>query len=556
MKKIKCECGHVNPEGTVLCEACGKPIEENQHIDGNDKKKLINMRYDGSARRSLTYNRSIIDKIWSFFSSVKVGVWLIVIALVASALGTIFPQQIYIPADAVSRDPAIYYEDQFGIFGKIYYQLGFYDLYSSWWYMILIALIGISLVICSIDRVVPLHRALKMQKPKRHETIINRQRLYSESTNVSSEAKQRVIKKLEKLRYKVRSDDGHILAEKGRFSRWGPYVNHIGLIIILIAALVRMTPLLYLDDYVWVREGQQVVIPGTDGEYYIENKEFILETYDEDDERFKDALARIDGQVPKNFQSNVIIYKNIDASVPGAEPNLEKVKEDKIWLNHPLKFDGYTLYQAGYQQNEFTNMSFKIHESNDSDQEAIESFTIDLTSPETEYEFESGFRVVIDKYYPDYVLEDSEPRSETKFPRNPAFVFFIYPPNTESPEISFVGIGKNIDATGENQYKLGIVDFEMHDVSGLSVRRDYTLPLFGLGALIFMIGVVQGMYWQHRRIWIHPKGQGILLAAHTNKNWYGVKKDIEKVISDTNIKMVVDQQELDEHDKNKEGNNE
>lgn len=80
MKKIQCECGHVNPEGTVLCEACGVcVIEDNQHIEGNDKTKLINMRYDGSARRSLTYNRSIIDKIWSFFSSVTVGVWLIVI---------------------------------------------------------------------------------------------------------------------------------------------------------------------------------------------------------------------------------------------------------------------------------------------------------------------------------------------------------------------------------------------------------------------------------------------------------------------------------------------
>src|SRR5690625_6649213 len=120
------------------------------------------MRYDGSARRSLTYNRSIIDKIWSFFSSVKVGVWLIVIALVASALGTIFPQQIYIPADAVSRDPAIYYEDQFGIFGKIYYQLGFYDLYSSWWYMILIALIGISFVIFSSVRVFTLYIVLTL----------------------------------------------------------------------------------------------------------------------------------------------------------------------------------------------------------------------------------------------------------------------------------------------------------------------------------------------------------------------------------------------------------
>lgn len=555
MKKIKCECGHVNPEGTVLCEACGKPIQENQHIDGNNKTKLINMRYDGSARRSLTYNRSIIDKIWSFFSSVKVGVWLIVIALVASALGTIFPQAMYIPAEAENRNPAVFYEDWYGLLGKVYYQLGFHELYSSWWYMILIALIGISLVICSIDRVVPLHRALKMQKPKRHETFINRQRLYSESINVSSDKKQQVIENLKKHRYKVRSDDGHVLAEKGRFSRWGPYVNHIGLIIILIAALLRMTPLLYLDDYVWVREGQQVVIPGTDGEYYIENKEFILETYDEDDERFKDAIAMQGGSVAKNYQTNLVIYKNVDASIPGAEPNLEKVLEDKVWMNHPLKFDGYTLYQSGYQQNEFSNMTFKIHETNDSDQEALETFTIDLSSPEMEYEFESGFKVVVDQYFPDYYLDNGEPRSETKYPRNPAFVFKVYPPNDENPEISFAGIGKNIDATGENMYKIGFVDFEMHDVSGMTLRRDYTLPLFGLGALIFMIGVVQGMYWQHRRIWIHPKGNKILLAAHTNKNWFGVKKDIERAISDTNIKMVVDQQELEEHDKNKEGNN-
>src|SRR5690625_1361587 len=86
MNKIKCECGHVNPEGTILCESCGKPIEENQHVEGNDKRKLLNMRYDGTARRSLTYNKSIVDKIWNFFSSVKVGVSLIAITLVASAL--------------------------------------------------------------------------------------------------------------------------------------------------------------------------------------------------------------------------------------------------------------------------------------------------------------------------------------------------------------------------------------------------------------------------------------------------------------------------------------
>lgn len=38
------------------------------------------------------------------------------------------------------------------------------------------------------------------------------------------------------------------------------------------------------------------------------------------------------------------------------------------------------------------------------------------------------------------------------------------------------------------------------------------------------------------------------MAAHTNKNWFGLKKDIETVTENTNIKMVEDQQELGEKD--------
>ena len=92
------------------------------------------MRYEGSARRSQTYNKTIIDKIWNFFSSVKVGVWLIVITLVASAVGTIFPQEMYIPPTMPAEE---YYQDQYGWFGKLYYQLGFNNLYSSWWYLVI-----------------------------------------------------------------------------------------------------------------------------------------------------------------------------------------------------------------------------------------------------------------------------------------------------------------------------------------------------------------------------------------------------------------------------------
>lgn len=67
LKEIKCEsCGHVNPQGTQLCQSCGKMIDSD--YDKNKIKDL--MRYDGSAIRSKTRSRSIFDKIWIFFTSI------------------------------------------------------------------------------------------------------------------------------------------------------------------------------------------------------------------------------------------------------------------------------------------------------------------------------------------------------------------------------------------------------------------------------------------------------------------------------------------------------
>src|SRR5690606_15004048 len=117
-----------------------------------------------------------------------------------------------------SSNPAAYYVEQYGAFGKIFYDLGFNDLYSSWWYLILIASIGVSLVICSLDRVVPLYRALNNQRVGRHESFLRRQRLYSRTAATQPERDFEVVKKrLKDKRYRIREENGYILAEKGRF---------------------------------------------------------------------------------------------------------------------------------------------------------------------------------------------------------------------------------------------------------------------------------------------------------------------------------------------------
>ncbi|MBM7584399.1 cytochrome c biogenesis protein [Bacillus pakistanensis] len=535
MKEIKCECGHINPIGTILCESCGRALTEEAN-----SKKLHDMRYEGSARRSQTYNKSVIDKVWNFFSSVKVGVWLIVVTLIASAVGTILPQEMYIPNTV---QPEQYYADAYGWFGEIYYRLGFHDLYGSWWYLLLIASIGISLVICSLDRVIPLYRALKKQKVSRHDGFLRRQRYFSETTVENSEETIELLKKkMKDKRYRVREEDGNLLAEKARFSRWGPYVNHIGLIIFLFGGMLRFVPGMYVDEVLWIREGETKAIPGTKQEYYLENKNFTLETYDKSNEVFNKAIEE-NGTVAKNYQSDVVLYRSEDKKVAGQDNEFKKMKEEDIQVNHPLKFDDYAVYQTSYKLDEFKSMSFNL--TNKESGKDFGKITVDLFNPKETYKLDNQYKIELMGYYPDFSGFDDkgEPQTKSPVPNNPAFLFKMFSPEKPEGEISFVGIRKNLEPLGENEYKMSFAGIETRDVSALTVRKDLTLWILGIGGAIFMIGVIQGSYWNHRRIWIRRVNEQVLVAGHTNKNWHGLKKEIEYVLDGTNLIIPSDQQQ-------------
>ncbi len=536
MEKVKCECGHINPHGTILCEACGKILDEK--MNQND---LLDMRYEGSARRSQTYNKTIIDKVWNFFSSVKVGVTLIVVTLIASIIGTVLPQEgnlsIQIPVNQ-------YYEERYGWFGKIYYTLGFHDLYGSWWYLLLIASIGVSLVICSLDRVIPLYKALKNQKVTRNSGFLKRQRLYSEKQIDNTGGDIAIVKeRLTKKRYSVMEENGNLLAEKGRFSRWGPYINHIGLIIFLIGAMLRFAPGFYVNEALWIKEGDTLAIPGTNKEYYLTNHQFILELYDESDgEVYKEALNQ-KGGVVKNYQSNITLYK-AEESLPGEKPKLHKLEDYQIQVNKPLKFDQYAIYQSSYRLNEIAKMTFSL-----TDKESGQTFgdiTIDLTNPVENYDLGNGYQVELMSYFPDFQIVDGEPSTKSSKPVNPAFAFKMVTPDKPQGEVSFAAIQQTIEPMGENKYKMTFKSVDTVNYSGLTVRKDLTLPIIALGGVIFLIGVAQGSFWYHRRIWLKQENGVILLAGHTNKNWYGFAKEIETIVHGTKIPVPVDQTLLKE----------
>lgn len=537
MQNLKCECGHANPHGTVLCESCGRALTEEAK-----KESLVDMRYEGSARRSQTYNKTIIDKAWNFFSSVKIGIWIIVLILVAASFGTILPQEFYLPSNVPAET---YYEDVYGTFGKVYYMIGFHNLYNSIWFSALIAALGVSLVIASLDRVIPLYRALKTQRVDRHESFMKKQRLFAEQAALIKETDlQKVRNELKKKRYKIREENGALLAEKGRFSRWGPYVNHVGLIIFLIGSMLRSVEGLYIDELLWIREGETLQLPGTKGEYYVKNENFTVENYGEegDPEVFNEALERV-GTVVKNYQTDAILYRNENNELPGAEPQLSELEKDDIQVNQPLKFDQFAVYQTSFRKDEMKAMRLAL--KNKSTGEEMGELTVDFFEQQDLYDLGGGYTVELLGFYPDFdgFSEEGEPKSKSPLPNNPAFLFNMISPEHPDGEVSFVQIQNTMEPVGETDYKMVFKNLETRDVSALTIRKDLTLPILGLGGIIFMIGVIQGSYWNHRRIWLREKNGRLYVAGHTNKNWYGLKKELDFVLKGTSISVPEDQEE-------------
>ncbi|KKK34736.1 cytochrome c biogenesis protein ResB [Salinicoccus sediminis] len=541
LKEIKCEsCGHINPPGTQLCQSCGKMIDSD--YDQNKIKDL--MRYDGSAVRSKTRSKSIFDRIWIFFTSVKVGVSIILAITVAAAIGTIFPQEYYIP---IGVDPGEHYQENYGTLGYLYYSMGFHNLYSSWWFLVLNGLLALSIIAASIDRGIPLFKSLSRQHVKKHGSFFRRQRLFLNTERPADTSS--LIDAFSRKRYKVRQDGDSYLLEKGRLSRYGPYINHMGLILLLFGSMLRFFPGMYVDEILYLKEGETEEIPTTQGQYYVKNERFVIDTYDkEDGEVFQQALSE-GSDLVSNFQTDIVFYKNNSTDIAGSSPDLEEIDEYSIRVNHPFSFGSYELYQSSYDNSQLKAMTFRVEDS--SGNTIGDNFTINLDNPESQFAVSEDISVNMRAYSPDFleVADNGTLVSATPVPTNPAFVFEVI--NGQESELSLLQIMNSTDITANNEYNIRFVGAEEHVASVLTVKKDYTIPFIATGFVIFLIGLSVGSYINHRRIWIRADGD-LMFAAHTNKNYFGMKREINEVLESNGFEAVNDKLDEEDNDKNKE----
>ncbi|WP_042162611.1 cytochrome c biogenesis protein ResB [Paenibacillus gorillae] len=545
LHNTKCECGHQNAVGTVLCESCGKPLMENAESD-----TPLEMRYDGVARRSQKSNPSIIDRVWNFFSSVKIAVYLIVLTLVSATLGTIYPQE---DSFLNNFEPSTYYKEQYGIPGQIYYKLGLSHTYESWWFITLLVMIGTSLVICSLDRVLPLYRALSKQQVRKHLRFINRQKtVYASQIDGSAEEwVQSFGNQLKRKRYRIYSDGTALLAEKNRFSRWGPYINHIGLILFLLAILARGIPGWQMDKYVTIPDGDIVHIDDTN--YYVKNEKFTV-TYYSDDELPEELKGKARAKL---YETKAVLYTcESQCGDTSAKPELREVERHNIAVNSPLQYKGLKLYQFDYDVTPKLK-GVKPVLINKATGETYGPFDLPMKDAPLEYDLGVYHLKLVANYMEFAVGDDGEPVTLSREPNAPAFIFLITGPGLpeKGQPYMYFPMQKDKEKFGQDQLNASIADKLEIKVQGmenvdfseastyLNVRMDKALPYVWIGATISMIGLLMGSYWQHRRIWLRIDNGQLSLGAHTNKNWYGMRADVAAALRQQGI--TVDPKSLD-----------
>ncbi len=265
---------------------------------------------------------SILRRILTWISSLKVAIFLLFLIALASAIGTAIPQ---------SQNPESYlkgYEEEpwLGfISGQIVLLLQLDHVYSSNWFLGLLAWLGFALMICSWRRQWPILQAAMRwtdyQDPKQISKLA-----IAETINVkqTKEALESLTIYLEKEGWEVKKQQGRIAARKGVIGRVGPPLIHLGLVLLMFGAAWGAVGGQQLERFLTAGSSLDLLNPNGLQEATLTLQKFEIE---------RDPAGR-----PEQFRSNIQL----------TELNKDKTALRETSVNHPIRFQGITIYQADW----------------------------------------------------------------------------------------------------------------------------------------------------------------------------------------------------------------
>ena len=266
--------------------------------------------------------RLLLRRLAALLSDLRLAIALLLLIALASAIGTAIPQ----------GDPPASYIDAYAdtpwlglLNGRQVLQLQLDHVYSSGWFLALLAWLGLALILCSWRRQWPALQAARQWIDYRTPRQLSKLSIAETLPCKDAESSlQRLTGLLRSKGWQLNCRDGRLAARKGLAGRVGPLLVHTGLVLLMVGAAWGALAGNRLERFLAPERSLDLLNRLGDNQLTITLKDFRIE---------RDPAGR-----PEQFRSSLSLIDQGAATPLNSE----------ISVNHPLRHRGITIYQADW----------------------------------------------------------------------------------------------------------------------------------------------------------------------------------------------------------------
>jgi len=333
-----------------------------------------NLNQNPSTKKSNT-DLSIAYRLFDLLGSMRLAVILLLVVAIASVIGTVLQQ---------NQD----YNDYIGRFGEFWFevfiQLNMFDVYSSIWFSSIIIFLMLSISVCVYRNAPSMVREFNQFrlniKISSLKTFQHMQQWHSDKPlpQLESELTQLFAIKGMPCRIKKHENYTVISGIRGRYNRLGYLFAHISVVLICVGAIVNANlELKYLDltgqvkilkDNKKLSEiGEESILKVKQTSSIRGNKNIAEgETYD------FIILSVRDGYILQKLPFDIYVKdfrvkyfatgqpKSYESDLTITDKKTNEKLNATIAVNHPLHYQGYSIYQASFQDGG-SKLDLKLH---------------------------------------------------------------------------------------------------------------------------------------------------------------------------------------------------
>jgi cytochrome c biogenesis protein len=470
---------------------------------------------------------SVLDKVLRLLSSVKFGLVMLSALLVCCMIGMLVMQ---VNVDGFDK----YYANLKPAQKLIYGTLGFFDIYRSRYFTLLLAITGLNIILASIDRFPAAWQYIRKPKLTASPKFIAAQIFSAEATEHSepAAAAEKVRKAWRKHGFRSQiSEEKNLItvfAQRNAWNRLGAYVVHIALLTIFTGG--------FLTSRYGVG-GSMEIKPGRTSDRFATSEisidgaresqaqlPFQIECTD-----LQQRLIREEGGLDNSNTIDWLSYIRI------IDQERNHTQDMVVHLNNVGDYRGYRFFQNSFLpvgNARRINVTFEPASGGG----ALPPVTIARNGSAEVPEI--GTVRYVD-FYPDFDIDDSGPTTLSRDYNNPAAQLEITGPDGKrtmafafNPQLAEQYLTKAKEKVGKDGgdnpllvkgNKVILRDFEKVSLTHtLTIQYDPGRTPVYIGFTLLTLALCGVFFFSHQRVWavIEPNGKGskIHFGGNTNRN--------------------------------------